>query len=540
MLRGGSWNNTAQNVRVASRNFNAPTSSYDFYGFRCARSVSPSDAGDGATPTPTTPQQEPPPPPEGMVLIPAGEFQMGSNDAESGTDEQPVHTVYVDAFYMDTHEVTNADFQRFVLANPQWQKSSIPDNLHDGSYLALWDSSSNYPAGKANHPVVCVSWYAAVAYAKWAGKRLPTEAEWEKAARGGKSGLEYPWGNTIDSTQANYGENVGGTTAVGTYLVNGYGLYDMVGNVSEWCLDEYKVKSSRVVRGGSWSNIAQRVTDRGGGTSSYAFLNVGFRCARSVSAIGLAPTGMVLIPAGEFEMGSNDADEQPIHTVYVDAFYMDRHEVTNLDFKRFVLANPQWQKSRIPDNLHNGDYLYDWDDDNNYPAGKANHPVVNVSWYAAVAYAKWVGKRLPTEAEWEYAARGGKSGLKYPWGNTIGSTQANYGRNVGGTTAVGLYPASGYGLYDMAGNVWEWCLDAYDGNFYFTSPARNPLSDVNTLSNVDLILDNYTQVKSDRVVRGGSWINTAQLMRVAYRSSNSPTYTDFLNRGFRCARSVSP
>ncbi len=531
--------------------------------------------------------------PAGMVLIPAGAFQMGSNDAE---DEQPVHTVYVDAFYMDTHEVTNADFQRFVLANPQWQKSRIPANLQDGSYLSHWDDSNNYPAGKANHPVVYVSWYGAVAYAKWAGKRLPTEAEWEKAARGGKSGLKYPWGNTISSTQANYGKNVGGTTAVGTYLVNGYGLYDMAGNVWEWCLDEYNwnfytispvrnplsgapnikwlldnytnIDSNRVLRGGSWYLTAQsvRVAYRGGIPPTFSVSTDGFRCARTVSPsdagegtgpgaaptapvpsvtplpqeLPAAPEGMVLIPAGEFEMGSNDAesdtDEQPIHTVYVDAFYMDTHEVTNADFQRFVLANPQWQKSRIPRNLHNGYYLHYWDDDNNYPAGKANHPVVEVSWYAAVAYAKWAGKRLPTEAEWEKAARGGRSGLRYPWGNTISSTHTNYGKNVNDTTAVGAYPANGYGLYDMAGNVEEWCLDGYDEDFYTISPVRNPLSGA---PNIKWLLDNYTKVNSSRVLRGGSWLDAARSVRVANRSADTPAFTGN-NLGFRCVWSVSP
>ena len=216
---------------------------------------------------------------------------------------------------------------------------------------------------------------------------------------------------------------------------------------------------------------------------------------------------MVLIPAGEFQMGSNDPEslprEQPIHTVHVDAFYMDTHEVTNLDYKRFVLANPQWQKSRIPRSLHNGSYLRDWSG-NNYPAGKANHPVTYVSWYAAVAYSKWAGKRLPTEAEWEKAARGGLIGKKYPWGNTISSARANYGRNVDDTRAVGSYAANGYGLYDMVGNVWERCLDAYDGDFYFSSPSRNPLSDVNTIANLDLILNDYTNVNTSRVLRGGS------------------------------------
>ena len=251
---------------------------------------------------------------------------------------------------------------------------------------------------------------------------------------------------------------------------------------------------------------------------------------------------MVLIPAGEFQMGSNDPEsrvnEQPIHTVHVDAFYMDTHEVTNLDYKRFVLANPQWQKSRIPRSLHNGNYLKHWSG-NNYPAGKANHPVTYVSWYAAVAYSKWAGKRLPTEAEWEKAARGGKSGLKYPWGNTISSARANYNNNVRDTRAVGSYAANGYGLYDMAGNVWEWCLDAFDGDFYFSSPSRNPLSDVNTIANLDLILNDYTNVNTSRVLRGGSWISAARDVRVASRGGNSPSYAR-TRGGFRCARTVSP
>ena len=254
------------------------------------------------------------------------------------------------------------------------------------------------------------------------------------------------------------------------------------------------------------------------------------------------PEGMVLIPGGAFQMGSEAADagndEQPVHTVHVDAFYMDKHEVTNLEYKRFVLANPQWQKTRIPWVLHNGNYLNDWSG-NNYPSGKANHPVVYVSWYGAMAYSAWAGKRLPTEAEWEKAARGGKSGLKYPWGNTISSGHANYVSNVGGTTAVGRYAANGYGLYDMTGNVWEWCLDAYDSDFYFSSPSRNPLSDVNTISNLDEIVKNFMHIKSSRVLRGGSWYVFTRPLRVANRLWNSPasTYNDF---GFRCARAVTP
>ena len=118
--------------------------------------------------------------PEGMVLIPAGEFQMGSVASEN---EEPVHTVYIDAFYIDKYEVTNAQYKQFVNANPQWQKDRIDKSLHKGWYLALWNGNE-YPRGEANYPVVYVSWYAAMAYAQWVGKRLPTEAEWGESSAG--------------------------------------------------------------------------------------------------------------------------------------------------------------------------------------------------------------------------------------------------------------------------------------------------------------------------------------------------------------------
>ena len=113
--------------------------------------------------------------PKGMVSIPAGEFQMGSNNPEAQDDEQPVHTVYVNAFFMDEHEVTNLEYQKFLLANPHWQRNQIDSEFHDGEYLKLWSGKrgSEKPKGKADHPVVYVSWYAAMAYAGWVGKRLP-------------------------------------------------------------------------------------------------------------------------------------------------------------------------------------------------------------------------------------------------------------------------------------------------------------------------------------------------------------------------------
>ena len=246
---------------------------------------------------------------------------------------------------------------------------------------------------------------------------------------------------------------------------------------------------------------------------------------------------MVLIPAGEFQMGSNDGDddEKPVHSVYVDAFYMDKYEVTNAQFKKFVDTNPQWQKDHIEDRFHDGDYLKYWNG-NNYPSEKGNHPVTWVSWYAAMAYAKWTGKRLPTEAEWERAARGGLVVKTYPHGNMITLRDANYGRNVGDTTAVGSYPANGYGLYDMIGNVWEWCLDEYNTNFYSTFPgdgvARNPLSGANS---VKWILDNYINVNlpaSCAAVPGSmQFLSCGSLIASAIRQRSRTPTTVFVVRG---------
>jgi formylglycine-generating enzyme required for sulfatase activity len=252
----------------------------------------------------------------------------------------------------------------------------------------------------------------------------------------------------------------------------------------------------------------------------------------------IIPDGMVLIPEGEFKMGSNDGgadnDEQPVHTVHLDAFYIDANEVTNGEFKDFVLANPAWQKDRIEDRFADDNYLNDWNG-NNHPLGEREHPVRYVSWYAAMAYAQWIGKRLPTEAEWEYAARGGLAGKAYPWGDEWDSDQGHIGewRNgspTGGTAKGRQYPPNGYGLYDMAGNVWEWCLDEYNKDFYSTSPRENPFSGANGL---DWVVNNFTDVESDRVLRGGSWFEG--YMRVAYRSWKDPAKTYF-DTGFRCVK----
>lgn len=248
--------------------------------------------------------------------------------------------------------------------------------------------------------------------------------------------------------------------------------------------------------------------------------------------------GMTLIPAGEFRMGGNAAsaysEEKPVHTVYVNAFYIDKYEVTNEKYKKFVDANPWWRKERILRKYHDGDYLRHWIG-NNYPDGKGDHPVTWVSWYAAMAYAQWKGKRLPTEAEWEKAARGGLAYNRYLSRNLTNSQTANYANNVGETTRVGTYLSNSYGIYDMVGNVSEWCLDEYRSYFYANSPSRNPVAGGSSYS----IVRNFKNTKTNRVSRGGSWTSPDRHARVAYRTSYSPHWTAAV-LGFRCVKSINP
>jgi len=234
---------------------------------------------------------------------------------------------------------------------------------------------------------------------------------------------------------------------------------------------------------------------------------------------------MVLVPAGIFLMGSEKMQHAtPIHPVTISAFYMDTYEVTVGQFKQFVEQTG---------------YVYDFWPEVSILAPTDNHPMIFITWYDAMAYCNWASKRLPTEAEWEYAARGGLAKRPYPWGSIINHQQANYAISVNDGNrqlkSIGNFFPNGYGLYDLAGNVFEWCLDAFDDKFYQYSPSKNPLA--SDLSLTDL-KRNFTTVKSGRVLRGGSYHYNAQYVRVDYRDYANPDHR-FDAGGFRCVVEAS-
>ena len=246
------------------------------------------------------------------------------------------------------------------------------------------------------------------------------------------------------------------------------------------------------------------------------------------------------VPAGEFQMGGEsggDDDEMPKRQVYLDAFWMDRTEVTNAMFARFVTA-----KSYTTDAEKEGAGLVysgsDWREvsgaDWRHPAGPTtninaldDYPVVQVSWNDAQAYCQWAGATLPTEAQWEKAARG-TDGRVYPWGNQAATCEyaviddgSGNGCGKGNAPwAVGIKSkgAGPYGTLDMAGNVWEWVADWYDSKYYASSPASNPTG---------------PSSGQYRVMRGGAWDNSGPEVRVTHRLSSDPEFrSGYL--GFRC------
>ena len=253
---------------------------------------------------------------------------------------------------------------------------------------------------------------------------------------------------------------------------------------------------------------------------------------------------MVFVSAGSFEMGSEQTDESPIHTVYLDAYYIDQFEVTNEQFAAFLndQGNQTEGGASWLDIFNEGVSIHLSGEEWRTDVGHEDHPVSLVTWYGAYAYCEWRGTRLPTEAEWEKAARG-REGYTYPWGNVFESSFVNADDetiinsdtiqcSVSGcdgydrTAPVGSFPngASTYGAYDMAGNILEWVADYYGVNYYAVSPSEDPEGPASG---------------QFRILRGGSWYYGISNLRTTYRGFRHPINTDIFI-GFRCASTTVP
>lgn len=236
-------------------------------------------------------------------------------------------------------------------------------------------------------------------------------------------------------------------------------------------------------------------------------------------------TEMAIIPGGAYQRGSNQGgrDEMPRHTIELSSFAIDIHPVTNEQFVRFLEVMGGEKDVNNNDMIRLKESRIKRSGSNlNIESGYAKHPVVGVTWYGALAYTKWVGKRLPTEAEWEIAAYGGHEHFLYPTGDQIEKSQANFFSSD--TTPVMSYPPNGYGLFDMVGNVYEWCNDWYDFHYYNLS-VQEPKHPQGPVQGV------Y------RVLRGGCWKSLKEDLRCAHRHRNNPGLMNS-TYGFRCAADV--
>jgi formylglycine-generating enzyme required for sulfatase activity len=458
--------------------------------------------------------------------IPSGAFAMGSDPAAAfapDADEAPRHRVRCAPFRIGRTPVTNAQYAAFVDACGYRSPSHWPDGV--------------IPAGRELHPVTYVSWQDAVAFCRWAGGSLPSEAQWERAARG-DDGRAWPWGDEAPTAErAAFGTT--DTAPVGSHPrgAGPFGALDLAGNAWEWttsALRPYPYDPEdgrevalggepRVVRGGAYIHGPGEVRSsyRHGMVPGAVDHYVGFRLvAQSADRLTLA-IETVEVPEGDVVLGNDPRpaaglsmpDEAPQHIVCLASLLMAATPVTNAQYAEFVAATghpvpPHWFEGTSPEEL-------------------AEHPVTHVDWHDARDFCRWAGARLPTEAEWEKAVRGSDARV-YPWGNDEplpAFANVGGGPKHGRTTVVTAHPAgaSPYGLLDAAGNVWEWVSSVYAPYPYDQGDGRED-----------------PEPGAPRALRGGSYASPGpQHVRCAARSSSAPGRRS-PHIGFRAARDISP
>jgi formylglycine-generating enzyme required for sulfatase activity len=430
--------------------------------------------------------------PAGMVLVRGGAFMMGI-DGEL-TDEKPIHEVSTDSFYIDKYEVTQEEWQEIMGSNPSFFKGEKNPVGEIDWYTAIEFCNKK---SKVEGLTPCYSGIGDNINCNFAadGYRLPTEAEWEFACLGGLKSRNYSFSGSNDISEvAWYEGNSGGKPhPVGQKKPNELGIYDMSGNNWEWCWDwyaqEYNIEPShnptgpasgkdRCYRGGGINGRMEfeRCKGRFQISPSYSHSDMGLRLVKKAS--GRIPEGMVLVKGGKYKMGSNAGGYGfgPAHKVTVQSFYMTKFEISQEEWVKIMGVNNCWFSG-------------------------AECAVDGVRWYEAVEYCnerskkegltpcysgsgdqiacdfKANGYRLPTEAEWEYAARGGAKSQHYKFSGSNDAGEVAWSKqnvNNGRTGGTGLKKANELGIYDMTGNVREWCWDRYEKFYYEDSPALNP------------------------------------------------------------------
>ena len=470
-----------------------------------------------------------------LVYVAPGSFMMGSNDGK--TNEKPVHKVIIsNPYWIGKYEVSQEEYKTIMGTNP-------------GSF-------------KANdEPVNKVNWHMAVEFCKKlndqerkAGRlpsgyeyRLPTEAEWEFAARGGNKSKNYKYSGSNDIDKVAWYNRQWGN--VGTKAPNELGIYDMSGNVWEWCNDWYgrynnslkinptgpSIATNRIIRGGCWRNDSNycRVARHYSSSPDAKGSGLGFRIAlapiivnnkialstsidKTIPGLGMK---LVYVTPGSFMMGANDgkSNEKPIHKVTISTpYWIGKYEVTH----------GEYQAVMKDDLIH---------------LNLGKKPVNSINWHKAVEFCKKLTAReknagrlpagyeyrLPTEAEWEFAARGGikSRGYKYS-GSNIPDNVMWHSKNSGGNTyVVGSKLPNELGIYDMSGNVWEWCLDNWHDN-YTGAPTDGNTWDIGK--------------SSAKIIRGASWYDNSSDWTLSSRNSNSPQNAGVNNIGFRIVLGTSP